>query len=522
MKFNKIITFFAVLMLFAVSETAWAATSLPDAVNGVITLTEDVELTGWSNISTTVTLDLAGHGILLKSGGTISLSSGGKLTIKDSNPTGDHYITLDSNGRGTSVSDTSPGGTEGVNYIKVTGGYITGGGKTGKEAGCVYIASNSTFVMEGGTICGNTGNYAGGVKNNGTFEMTGGKIIYNTATHASNCGGGVLNNGIFRMFGGEISSNHVSDGSGGVYCIGTLQIKGAPVIKDNTRGDSVSNIELPTIAGNYETRKILVVDTLTAGANIHVTPNVSRGTVIEKGGERTADLTETEAGYFHCDDTNYVVALESGSVKFKLPLPTLNDIESKTYNGNAQEPTITFNNATLTKDTDYTVSYKDSQGNDVTSLINADTYTVTVTGIGNYGGTAEKTFTIVPFRVVVTAKNDPYTPGTYYTTFYHSSQSYVADCEVYYVTARADGRLTLVKADGNIIKAGEGVILKSSTASIQLTEAVVSADYDSLLTGSDSDTTVENALVLSLGENGVRFYKYSGTVGAHKAYLPAQ
>ena len=122
-------------------------------------------------------------------------------------------------------------------------------------------------------------------------------------------------------------------------------------------------------------------------------------------------------------------------------------------------------------------------------------------------------------KKITATKADPYNAGTYYTTFYHSSQSYVADCEVYYVTARADGRLTLVKADGNIIKAGEGVILKSSTASIQLTEAVVSADYDSLLTGSDSDTTVENALVLSLGANGVRFYKYSGAVGAHKAYI---
>lgn len=50
-------------------------------------------------------------------------------------------------------------------------------------------------------------------------------------------------------------------------------------------------------------------------------------------------------------------------------------------------------------------------------------------------------------------------------------------------------------------------------------DALTEASYDSLLTGSDRETTVENVLVLSLGKNGVWFYKYSGTLGANKAYL---
>ena len=122
----------------------------------------------------------------------------------------------------------------------------------------------------------------------------------------------------------------------------------------------------------------------------------------------------------------------------------------------------------------------------------------------------------------ITAQADPYSPGTYYTTFYDSTTSYVADCEVYYVTANADGKITLSNAAGNIVKAGEGVILKATKETVTLSPTNTSASYDSRLTGSDTETTVENALVLSLGENGVRFYKYSGTMGAHKAYLPAQ
>ena len=122
----------------------------------------------------------------------------------------------------------------------------------------------------------------------------------------------------------------------------------------------------------------------------------------------------------------------------------------------------------------------------------------------------------------ITTSADPYNTGAYYATFYDSTKSYVADCEVYYATANADGRFTLEKAEGNVIKAGEGVILKATSETVTLTQTDAAASYDSLLTGSDTETTVENALVLSLGKNGVWFYKYSGTLGANKAYYLAQ
>ena len=130
----------------------------------------------------------------------------------------------------------------------------------------------------------------------------------------------------------------------------------------------------------------------------------------------------------------------------------------------------------------------------------------------------EKTFTILP-STTVSAQADPYNSGTYYATFYDSTASYVADCEVYYASAKSDGKLALVKADSNIVKAGKGVILKATKETVTLSPTNTSSSYDSLLTGSNSETTVENVLVLSLGKDGVRFYKYSGSVGAHKAYI---
>ena len=59
-----------------------------------------------------------------------------------------------------------------------------------------------------------------------------------------------------------------------------------------------------------------------------------------------------------------------------------------TYNGSSQKPatiTVKLGDALLIEDTDYTVSYSNSNGGE-DNTINAGTVTVTVTGIGEYDG----------------------------------------------------------------------------------------------------------------------------------------
>ena len=65
-------------------------------------------------------------------------------------------------------------------------------------------------------------------------------------------------------------------------------------------------------------------------------------------------------------------------------------VSSKTYTGAAftPEPTVKLGDTVLVKDTDYTISYKNN--------VNAGQATVIIQGIGQYTGTAEKTFTIKP------------------------------------------------------------------------------------------------------------------------------
>lgn len=76
----------------------------------------------------------------------------------------------------------------------------------------------------------------------------------------------------------------------------------------------------------------------------------------------------------------------------------LNDV---TYNGLAQqqEPTVKDGDKTLTKDKDYTLSFTE----DVT---NVGTVRVTVTGKGNYTGSADVAYQILPAKLIVTTPSD--------------------------------------------------------------------------------------------------------------------
>ena len=308
-----------------------------------------------------------------------------------------------------------------------------------------------------------------------------------------------------RTFGiGGIGFEITQDG----YYVFTLTNKGegnwfVSILRSLVKHGNIAAIPDQTFTGSAIEPEIIVTDgekTLVLGTDYEVSysDNINAGTA-------TAKITGI-GNYSGTVEETFTINAKA------LTAANVPDIAAQTYTGSAIEPEITVTDGenTLTIGTDYTVSYSNNT--------NVGTAKATITGIGNYSGTVEKMFNIVK---VTSAQADPYNSGTYYATFYDSTTSYVADCEVYYVTANADGKLSLVKADSNIVKAGEGVILKATKETATLSPTNTSASYDSLLTGSNSETSVTNALVLSLGENGVRFYKYSGTVGANKAYLPA-
>ena len=138
-----------------------------------------------------------------------------------------------------------------------------------------------------------------------------------------------------------------------------------------------------------------------------------------------------------------------------------------------------------------------------------------------------KDFKQVP---VITAKADPEHGGVYYNTFYHSSIAYALPSGVEAYTAKRNGTdliLTKIAQAGDVLPANTAVILKSSVEQFEMTPSDASpVDVgENDLLGVDAATAApSNCYVLSghSSDNtvqGVGFYQFGGTLGAHKAYM---
>ena len=157
MKKNISIFVIMIMVLVALLQgNVFAAETLPEAVNGVITLTEDVELEGNVVIAKgeTVVLDLNGHTISQSCAVTTGYSmidNKGTLTIKDSVGTGK-----------ISFEDTGVGGNYVSNTIGNSGTLIVNGGFI-ENISCEAVAkngyphaidTNGKLVINGGTVYG--------------------------------------------------------------------------------------------------------------------------------------------------------------------------------------------------------------------------------------------------------------------------------------------------------------------------------------------------------------------------------
>jgi hypothetical protein len=429
-----------------------------------------------------VTLDLNDHYILYKGTGSAPvITVNGSLTLKDSKTTGrtTRYILL-TNGRATDVPYSAT-------CNEVTGGFIAGGNNESNRGGGVYVEDSGKFTMEGGTIAGCKAAYGGGVyvedsgkftmeggtiagcqalydgggvfiNNSGNFNMKGGGITNCTATGKSESRGGgvnVNNSGKFTMEGGSIT-DCTSNIGGGVYVFGgTFNVSGKPVIRDNKKGSDANNVALDN--SKYITY-ITVTGALTTGAEIRVSGD--NGKVIAKPGTGYT-ITADDVAKFHSDDTSLSPGLYGGNVVLKETLPTATlSNTSMEYNGSAFSPMISFEGATLTKDNDYTLSYKKVVDTQETSLSgapkDAGSYKLVVAGKGSYTGKQELDFTITKKSVTVvsgiTVKDKEYDGGTT-AELITTGAVFEGKCDGDTLTVSATGAGTFADKDAGASKA---------------------------------------------------------------------
>ena len=214
------------------SGDAITTNSLP-MIAGEYYLDGDVTINStWSAPSGITTIDLNGHGIMMKGSGSVITvgKNGSTLIIKDSGINTTNRITL--NGyRGESVNADNPGTvTNGSGTVAISGGYITGGSVVNGNGGGVYV-DGGTCQMMAGTIIGNkiTRTDSGWehghgaavcVTGGGTFEMTGGMITGNGGVNSKDNDGLVYGAVTFvqnskGIFSGD--AKVVKNGCDGVY-----------------------------------------------------------------------------------------------------------------------------------------------------------------------------------------------------------------------------------------------------------------------------------------------------------------
>ena len=196
------------------------------------------------------------------------------------------------------------------------------------------------------------------------------------------------------------------------------------------------------------------------------------------------------------DNTPYKVLNEVTNLTVNVIPPLyVAPIEDIAYTGSPVTPTIVVKaseeaETTLTVGTDYTVSYK--LGEDAITaddLVDVATYTVVITGVGDYAGTKEVTFDIIKVEPTITFAQESYsailgetftspeTVDSWTVTPTASSNTSVATV--------SDGLITLVGVGTTTITVtyAETANYNSTTASYQL---VVSRALDVAFVGSNS------------------------------------
>lgn len=186
--------------------------------------------------------------------------------------------------------------------------------------------------------------------------------------------------------------NNVNKGTAKVYIKGKGNYSGSCSLTFSITARPVSTLKItvPSVTYNGKAQKPAV----TVKYNNYKFKNGTDYTLSYKNNTKIGTATVTVKGKGKLSGTRSVT-FKINTKPIKNAVITYNN--SLTYNGSTLSPAVTvkYGNATLKKNTDYTVAYSNN--------VNAGTGTITITGKGIYGGSVKKTFTIKKLGISATA-----------------------------------------------------------------------------------------------------------------------
>ena len=332
---------------------------------------------GWYKVDSNITF---GHTLNLLGDTHLIIADGKTMTVNTASNRGiDSDYTLTVSGAGAlNVTTTSSGVAVRVgNYVQ-TGATVTASGYIGIRCTDDFIAFNFTndFTFSGGQLTA-TGNSEGiWADNTITLGWTNPADRITTSSYSSVFGavkiaeGNALTDGSGHFYNGILSADDLTAISGkALQPVATMDN-----IPDQTYTGSAITPEPTVIAGSLSlTKGTDYTYSYTNNTNV----GTAKVTVTFKGDYASLGSVEKEFTIVPKSVTNNDISIT---------------IPSQVWTGSEMTPVITVKDGetTLAENTDYTVTPPSG------TIQNAVNYTYTITGTGNYSGTVEKAFTIVP------------------------------------------------------------------------------------------------------------------------------
>ncbi|GAB6393845.1 MAG: Ig-like domain-containing protein [Bacteroidales bacterium] len=312
---------------------------------------------GGSKLDDAAGRTFAGAGTINITGGTVYASGGAGLGIGGGAGATRGEINITG---GTVVADEIGIGNGGATATNISGAntiVLSPVINTTGFGGATVLTGNNVNVS--GYI--NTGDAVADVTLHAGFTIPGGFTFIVPAGIVFDVNyKGLTNNGVIRRYGSMLNTFNLTGNqpTGGV--------------------SQIPNIPAQTYTGNPLKPPVTVTDgvfLLTSGVHYSVayTNNVNAG---------TATVAVTDLGDYRVVTKDFTITPKA------LAADWLDSIPPQAYTGGSVSPAVTVKDGDkpLTLNTDYTVTYRNN--------VDTGRATVTVTGVGNYTGSASKTFTI--------------------------------------------------------------------------------------------------------------------------------
>jgi len=354
-----------------------AGLHVPVNASLTITGTGSLEVTGGNTAAGIGSGDLAVRsGTITINDGTITSTGGaGGAGIGGGKNSSSGAITIN----GGTVTATAPIGAAGIGggnssestYITITGGTVIAMGTTGSAAiGGGWQANGGTIIITGGTINAIGGNGIG----SGYQSTTGSKITIDQSADVT--------------IVSDFNNFAINGDSTGMV----INAKLDAAISTSERFLEMDSriLRLPA------STKCFAFSAATASKIFVYSDKLCLnliGRIVTDSGQPEIPVTNLGVDPTNVTPVKFQTLLSDSNVVISAVNPSYEYIGSPLI----PEPTVIFGYTTLVKDTDYTLNYSDNS--------NMGTAKITITFIGKYYGTVEKTFTITRANLTATVED---------------------------------------------------------------------------------------------------------------------